>query len=131
MSQLIEVAKMTELPIGTMRAVEAAAVEILLANVDGRVYALSNRCGHMNASLADGVLKGKVVVCPFHSARFDVTSGKKAGDAVLARPPGADSAPPELAGYLAKAGKLTAKIRTHDCQLFEVEVDGDTIRVRV
>ena len=98
MSQLIEVAKMTELPIGTMRAVEAAGVEILLANVDGRVHALSNRCGHMNASLADGVLKGKVVVCPFHSARFDVTSGKKVGDAVLARPPGADGAPPQLAG---------------------------------
>ena len=114
-----------------MLGVTAEGIEILLANVEGRIHAMSNRCGHMNAPLSDGTLKGNVVVCAFHSARFDVATGKKAGDAVLARPPGADQAPPELGAYLAKAGKLTAKIKTHDCPGFEVVVEGDAIKVRI
>lgn len=131
MSQLIEVAKVGELPVGAMRAVTAGGIEILLANVEGRIHAMNNRCGHMNACLAEGVLKGTVVVCPFHSARFDVTSGSKVGDAVLARPPGADKAPPELGAYLAKAGQLTAKIKTMDGHSFEVVVEGNAVKVRV
>ena len=131
MSQLIEVAKVGEVPVGAMRAVTAGGIEILLANVEGRIHAMNNRCGHMNACLSDGVLNGNVVVCPFHSARFDVATGRKVGDPVLVRPPGADKAPPELAAYLVKAGQLTAKIKTHDRHGFEVVVEGDAIKLRV
>ncbi|MBK8092311.1 MAG: Rieske (2Fe-2S) protein [Verrucomicrobiaceae bacterium] len=127
--QAIEVAKVSEFPPGTMRAVDVAGFELLLVNADGRLFAMSRRCGHMNASLADGVLKGNVVTCAFHSARFDVATAGKVGDAVLVRPAGADQAPPELAAYLAKAGKLTAGIKTHDCQKFDVVVEGDIIKV--
>ena len=131
MDMFIEVAKVSEIPAGTMKAVTAGGIEILLANVDGRIHAISGRCGHMNATLADGVLKGNVVVCPFHSARFDVTTGQKVGDAVLVRPAGVDKAPPELAAYLTMAGQLTAKIKTLDCRSYPVVVEGDAVKVSV
>lgn len=129
MSQLFEVAKTSELPVGTMRVVTAGENEILIANVEGHIYAMNNRCGHMNASLADGVLKGNIVTCPFHSSKFDVTTGKKVSDPVLVRPPGMDQLPPEFTSYMAKAGQLAAKIKTRDLQSFEVKVEGDSIKV--
>lgn len=131
MSKLINVAKLSELPVGALLAVTVGDAEILLANVDGVVHAMGNRCGHMNASLAAGVLAGTTVTCPFHSARFDVTTGKKVGDAVVLPPPGIDKAPAEMLPFLQKAGRLSAPIRTHDCPHYEVVVEGDAIMVRL
>ena len=77
MAELVTVAKATEIPSGSMKVITAKGQEILLANVEGKIYAISRRCGHMNAPLEDGVLRGKEVVCPIHGARFDVTTGQK------------------------------------------------------
>ena len=75
------VAEMDELAPGAMKLVRASGVAILLVNVDGQVYALSNFCTHSKCYLHNGKLKGKVVTCPCHFAEFDVTTG-----AVLAPP---------------------------------------------
>lgn len=131
MSDFIEVARLGEVPAGTMRAVMIGDTDILLANVDGRVHAISNRCGHMNAPLAEGALTGTVVQCPFHAARFDVTTGQKVSDAVIAKPPGLDKAPPEMLPFLSKAGQMTAKIPTRNCTRYEVAVEGDVVKVRL
>ena len=73
----VEVVNVTEIPPGSMRKVRAFDQDVLLSNVDGQIYATSNRCGHENASLARGTLQGKVVTCPLHRATFDVTTGKE------------------------------------------------------
>lgn len=52
---------------------------VVLANVDGTLYALSDRCSHEEYPLSDGDLEGSILVCPFHGARFDVTSGAARG----------------------------------------------------
>lgn len=54
--------------IGKMKHVEINGKEILIANIDGNYYAVSDRCGHSNASLSRGNLKGNVVTCPLHGA---------------------------------------------------------------
>ena len=72
----VPVAKANEIPPGGMKRVRAYDQDILLSNVDGTVYATSNRCGHTNASLVRGTLQGKIVTCPLHGAKFDVTTGK-------------------------------------------------------
>jgi len=131
MKQWIEAIELAELPEGAMRAVTIGSTEILLAHVNGLVYAMGNRCGHMNASLAEGMLEGKVVTCAFHSARFDVTTGQKVSDAVVLPPPAIDKAPAEMLPYLQKAGRLSAPIRTHDCPHFDVEVDRGIVKVRL
>jgi nitrite reductase/ring-hydroxylating ferredoxin subunit len=131
MAQWIEVIKLAELPEGAMRAITVGSAEILLTHVNGSIHAMGNRCGHMNASLAEGTLDGHVVTCAFHSARFDVTTGKKVSDAVVLPPPAIDKAPAEMLPYLQKAGRLSVPIRTHDCPRYEVMVDGEAVKVQI
>lgn len=68
---------------------------------------------------------------PFHSARFDVTTGKKVAEAVLVPPPAIDKAPPEMLPFLQKAGRLSAPSRTHDCPHHDVVLTGDGIQIHV
>ena len=50
---------------------------VLLANCDGRLYAIEDRCTHDDGPLADGTLLGACQVeCPRHGARFDLETGR-------------------------------------------------------
>ena len=69
------VARLSDLPQGTMTEIEAGKTTLLLSHVDGEVYAISGHCSHYGAPLAQGALSGKQVVCPWHHACFDVTTG--------------------------------------------------------
>src|SRR5829696_1194547 len=76
--EYIEIAKTNEIPNRQMKHVEVKGKEILIANIDGKFYALNDRCAHMNALLSMGNLANdNIVTCPFHGARFDIISGKK------------------------------------------------------
>ena len=72
----VEVARLIDIPKSTMKQVYIGKIEILLVNFKGKIYAISNRCGHMNAPLSTGILEGGIVECPLHSAQFDVITGK-------------------------------------------------------
>jgi len=72
----VKVAEVGELSPGDMKAVEIGQDQILLANVDGAIYACDDTCTHSFASLAEGDLDGDTVECPLHGATFNVTSGK-------------------------------------------------------
>ena len=72
----IAVAKVAEIPAGAMKCVAVERQRVLLANVAGRFYAVSDICGHRNAPLSRGRLDGHVVECPLHFAQFDVRDGK-------------------------------------------------------
>lgn len=41
-----------------------------------RVFALQADCPHRGGPLADGLLGGTTLVCPLHSNKFDLTTGK-------------------------------------------------------
>jgi 3-phenylpropionate/trans-cinnamate dioxygenase ferredoxin subunit len=73
----------TDLPPGTMKPVDIGDRELLLAHVDGRFYATLRTCTHMGWNLCEGTLNGRVVTCPRHGARFDVTDGQAVGKAKL------------------------------------------------
>ena len=75
MSGFVAVARVPELSPGQMKWVVAGRERLLLANVDGSFYALSDECGHQRASLSKGILEGYAVECPLHFARFDVRTG--------------------------------------------------------
>ncbi|MGO4330401.1 non-heme iron oxygenase ferredoxin subunit [Cupriavidus sp. 2TAF22] len=71
-----DVCSVAELKSGDMKCVFMGATRVLLANVDGKVYATSDICSHALAYLSDGYLEGSVVECPLHGAQFDVITGK-------------------------------------------------------
>ena len=70
------VAGVSDLAAGTMKWVAVDRERVLLANVDGTFYAIQDRCGHRQAVLSRGTLRGHVVECPLHFAEFDVRTGK-------------------------------------------------------
>ncbi len=60
---------------GTMAGTRAGGKEVLVANVDGKFYAIGNVCTHMGCTVSDGVLSGFTVQCPCHGSMFDVRTG--------------------------------------------------------
>ncbi len=81
----VPVLKEDELPDGGMRRVEADGAGILLSRAsDGRVCAIAATCNHFSGPLQEGTREGDTVVCPWHSSRFDLCTGKVlAGPAVF------------------------------------------------
>jgi nitrite reductase/ring-hydroxylating ferredoxin subunit len=79
---VVEVARVNEIPDGKMKHVEVEGKEALIANVGGKFYAISDG-GHMNALLSLGNLTGSTVTCPFHGSKFDVKTGKKLSEPIL------------------------------------------------
>ena len=75
-----EVASLADLPPGSMRVADASGIAVLLANVDGDVYAVLDGCAVDGRTLAGGRLTGPVVVCPWHNCAYDMRSGKAADD---------------------------------------------------
>lgn len=72
----LKVAKLSEMPKGSMMGVEIEGKHILLANVDEKLYAMDGLCSHMAGRLWEGTLEGHVVKCPKHGSRFDVRTGE-------------------------------------------------------
>jgi 3-phenylpropionate/trans-cinnamate dioxygenase ferredoxin subunit len=97
----------SELPTNKMVMVLLGDREILLANVDGDYYAITNRCTHMGGNLSKGVLNGSVVTCPRHGSQFDVSTGKLVGQGRLA----------------------FVKVHPRDTESYPVKIEGTTILV--
>jgi nitrite reductase/ring-hydroxylating ferredoxin subunit len=99
---------------------------------DGKLYALCDRCSHMNAPLSMGTLNGKVVTCPMHGARFDVTTGKKVGEPMALDPSKLPEPLPEsLQKMFAHSAEIQSKIKTYDQPTYETRVDGNRVKVRM
>jgi nitrite reductase/ring-hydroxylating ferredoxin subunit len=60
-------------------------IQIALFNIEGKFYAISNRCVHEGGPLNEGILEGYVVTCPWHGWKYSVIDGKaphEGGDSV-------------------------------------------------
>lgn len=101
MPGFVKMATLTELPPGGSKEVEHEGRIYALFNVDGRLSAIDGICPHQGGPLAEGVLEGDWVTCPWHGWQFDVSTGKTSLN-----------------------GRLTQPV-------FEVKVDGQDILVQV
>jgi nitrite reductase/ring-hydroxylating ferredoxin subunit len=52
---------------------------IAIYNLDGSYFATDNLCTHGDASLAEGVVDGDTIMCPFHGGTFDIRTGEATG----------------------------------------------------
>ncbi|MGQ9744391.1 MAG: Rieske (2Fe-2S) protein [Candidatus Bathycorpusculaceae bacterium] len=105
----VKVAEASDIPIGKMRSIKINNKEILIANVNGKYYAIGNRCTHRGGDLSKGSLENSVVTCPLHGAKFDVTTGK-----AISEP---------------KIGPI--KVKTNDELIYEVKVEGNEIMIKL
>ena len=59
----VEVSKVNQIAKGTMKSFAVGNKQILVANVDGKFYAIKNTCTHRGGNLSMGKLEGKIVTC--------------------------------------------------------------------
>ncbi|MFQ5537132.1 MAG: Rieske (2Fe-2S) protein [Gemmatimonadota bacterium] len=76
MSDWVRVTAAEEVPPGQLKAARAGETLVVLANVDGTICAVEDRCSHEDFPLSDGELDGDEIVCTYHGARFDACSGR-------------------------------------------------------
>ena len=126
----VEVAKIDEIPPGKMKHVELDGKGIVVSNVNGKFYAMDDRCGHMNARLSNGNINQNIVTCPFHAAKFDITTGKIVGEPVLEIPPDMEPLPPKWQKYMENVGKEMSYIKTYNQNTYEVTIEGDVIKIK-
>ena len=69
-------AKVSEIPVGSIKEVTVGGKPIAVANIAGKFYALDNTCLHRGGPLGQGQLEGNIVTCPWHGWQFDVTTGR-------------------------------------------------------
>ena len=129
--QFVDIAKVDEIPAGKTKRVEVNGKEIMIANMNGKFYALDDRCALMNAPLSMGNLTEDVVTCPFHGAKFNITSGKKISEPVLTPSQEMEPLPKTWQKYLEHAGQLMSHIKTYNQLTFEIKVEGASIKVKI
>ena len=75
-NSFVTVAKVGDLNPGEMMYVEVGDEPVVLINLDGEFYALSDICTHEEASLSDGEIVGDEIECPLHGGAFDIRTGQ-------------------------------------------------------
>ena len=103
-----------EVPSGTV----TGAGPYALGN-NGDYFAVSRRCRHLRADLADGTIDPDgCLVCPWHHAKYDVSTGRmvRGPQGIFAKIPGL--------GVAFRALTLVLPLRRA-----RVDVDGDVLHV--
>jgi 3-phenylpropionate/trans-cinnamate dioxygenase ferredoxin subunit len=86
------VARASEIPAGGRRLVTIEGRRIVVFNLNGEFFALSDTCPHKGGSLAEGILTGlvqsdgpgdyqhsragEIIRCPWHQWEFDIRTGR-------------------------------------------------------
>lgn len=96
------VARVADLQDGEMKEVQVGETKVLLTRLKGKFHTVGSVCTHYGGPLAEGVLSGERVYCPWHQSVFNALSGD------LEEPPGFDAVP-----------------------RFEVRLEGDQVVVAV
>ena len=75
MAGFVKVCKKNDLAPGSGKTVDVNGKAVAVFNVDGTFYAIADTCVHRGGPLGEGELDGKIVACPWHGWRYDVTTG--------------------------------------------------------
>ena len=57
-----------------IKEVQVDGESICIVNVEGKYYAIGNICTHPGAELHEGELNDKELKCPWHGAKWDITT---------------------------------------------------------
>jgi nitrite reductase/ring-hydroxylating ferredoxin subunit len=72
----VRVARIDEVPPGTVKPVWVQDRSVALVNVDGRFYAVGGVCPHRDGPLGEGRLVRDELACPWHGFRYDPRTGR-------------------------------------------------------
>jgi nitrite reductase/ring-hydroxylating ferredoxin subunit len=72
----VKVGQLSDFLAGKLKKVQVSGEDVVVGNVEGKLYAMTSTCTHRGGPLDEGELDGHVVTCPWHGGQFDVTTGK-------------------------------------------------------
>lgn len=75
MGKRVRLGPVSEVASGDFRLYHLNAIDVVVYNVDGSYFAVSNYCPHLGVAISRGPLDGQTITCPGHGYRFDVTTG--------------------------------------------------------
>lgn len=75
LSKWVSVCKSSQLKKGEMIDFDYEDKKILVANLDGKIYASDRICTHADADLSTGILTEEGVTCPLHLSTFNLKTG--------------------------------------------------------
>jgi nitrite reductase/ring-hydroxylating ferredoxin subunit len=75
MPNFVKMATLDELPVGAAKEVEHEGRVYAIFNVAGTLMVIDGICPHQGGPLAEGMVEGTIVTCPWHGWQFDVKSG--------------------------------------------------------
>jgi nitrite reductase/ring-hydroxylating ferredoxin subunit len=72
---------MTKIPlrllrVGQMFPVKVGSENVLVCRTESGVYAVENRCTHMESPLYGGAIEGDAIRCPLHGLKYDLRTGE-------------------------------------------------------
>jgi 3-phenylpropionate/trans-cinnamate dioxygenase ferredoxin subunit len=74
--EYVKVCELSDIPPDTMYPADVSGVRLMIANVDGSLFAVDRICTHATADLSTGFLSDSEVTCPLHLSRFNLADGK-------------------------------------------------------
>ena len=111
--------------------IEVDGKEVLIANVGGKFYAISDRCGHMNALLSTRTLTGNIysnmsfswfkVWCYYRKGAVRTYLNSITRNGTL---------PQTWQKFFENVGQLVAHIKTYDQIAYETRIDDEDIILR-
>ena len=72
----VPVARLDDVPAGTMLMVQVNGTDVLLVNLNGTIRATQGVCSHEYFELDKGFLTGDSLTCALHLSRFDLDTGE-------------------------------------------------------
>lgn len=75
--KFLYIGTVSEIPERGGKVVHIGPLELAVFRLsDGSLRAVENRCPHRGGPLSEGVVSGKMVYCPLHEWKIDLTDGK-------------------------------------------------------
>lgn len=118
---MTRIGRPADLPTGSVMGVGEYAV-----GNNGEYFAVSRRCRHLGADLANGSIDDDgCLVCPRHGAKYDVRTGRmvRGPQGIFAKVPGLDTAFRALT-QVAPLRRADVEVRDGELHLTETETDS-------
>ena len=102
MVEFVKVCSVTDVKTNSVKRFSVSGKEIALFNLNGKFFAIAAHCTHAEGPLDEGSVEGNEVECPWHGARFDITTGK-----------------------------ATSPPASNDIQKYEVKLEGSDVMIKL
>ena len=79
MPDFVPTIRLSDIPVGQVRAVDVQGTSVALARTADGVFALKDQCSHQDVALSEGDVVDCSLECWLHGSRFDLRTGEPTG----------------------------------------------------